>query len=240
MPGEAEVYRQHSDLYERLIAREDYRQNIPNTLNSMIPSGILDIVDLGAGTGRLGSMFAAKAGRLIALDASHHMLKVCQTNLQRLAPQRSWALVADHRFVPLAASSADVILSGWSVSYLATWDPSNSEKNLEAWLREARRVLRENGRIILLESLGTGKTTPQRLRHLESAYRWLDGQRFKHMWIRTDYRFESLAEALELAGFFFGPEMAQRIKKENLVILPECTGIWWKEKISADDSINQL
>jgi hypothetical protein len=35
-------------------------------------------------------------------------------------------------------------------------------------------------------------------------------------------------EAVELAGFFFGEEMADRVREERLVILPECTGVWWR------------
>ena len=30
-----------------------------------------------------------------------------------------------------------------------------------------------------------------------------------------------------MAGFFFGEAMAQRIREEKLVIVPECTGVWW-------------
>jgi hypothetical protein len=35
-------------------------------------------------------------------------------------------------------------------------------------------------------------------------------------------------EAEELTRFFFGDELANRIKNEGLLIVPECTGIWWK------------
>jgi hypothetical protein len=31
-----------------------------------------------------------------------------------------------------------------------------------------------------------------------------------------------------LAGFFFGAEMAERVRESGLVILPECTGVWWR------------
>jgi hypothetical protein len=46
--------------------------------------------------------------------------------------------------------------------------------------------------------------------------------------MRTDYRFESLEEAVELSTFFFGGEMGQQVQKKNWQILPECTGVWWK------------
>jgi hypothetical protein len=53
------------------------------------------------------------------------------------------------------------------------------------------------------------------------------GNLFPRVRIRTDYRFESLAEAEDLMRLFFGDTLADRVASEGLVILPECTGIWW-------------
>ena len=82
--------------------------------------------------------------------------------------------------------------------------------------------------MILFESLGTGNESPQRLPHLERFYDWLKESRFSTRWIRTDYRFDSLSQAEQLAGFFFGEEMKARIRRGNHITLPECTGVWWK------------
>jgi hypothetical protein len=77
--------------------------------------------------------------------------------------------------------------------------------------------------------LGTGNETPIQLEHLKDYYPWLDEAGFLNKWIRTDYRFESVDEAADLAGFFFGAEMADRMRENELVILPECTGVWWRK-----------
>ncbi|HEX2989536.1 MAG TPA: hypothetical protein VHO49_02600, partial [Anaerolineales bacterium] len=63
---------------------------------------------------------------------------------------------------------------------------------------------------------------------VEPAYQWLEANGFDSKWIRTDYRFESLDEAIELAGFFFGEELAEQVRANGSVILPECTGVWWR------------
>jgi hypothetical protein len=47
-------------------------------------------------------------------------------------------------------------------------------------------------------------------------------------WIRTDYRFPSVKDAVEKTRFFFGEQMAQEVAGRNSEILPECTGIWYK------------
>ena len=54
-----------------------------------------------------------------------------------------------------------------------------------------------------------------------------EGEEFSSTWIWTDYRFESLEEAVALTGFSFGESMADRVISKDPVILPECTGIWW-------------
>ena len=83
--------------------------------------------------------------------------------------------------------------------------------------------------IIMLETLGTGRETPQPPNSvLAEYYRWLEhDQGFSAQWIRTDYRFESLDEAVQLTRFFFGDELATTVAAKKWTILPECTGIWW-------------
>ena len=150
--------------------------------------------------------------------------------LRGLAAGNQWLVAAaDHRRVPMQARSTDLIVSGWSVSYVATWSPDTWRLELDEWLREAGRVLRPGGHIILFESLGTGNESPQRLPHLEDFYGWLDDCRFSSTWIRTDYRFETAELADQLTGFFFGDEMTARIQRGPQVTLPECTGVWWKQ-----------
>ena len=92
-----------------------------------------------------------------------------------------------------------------------------------------KRALRPNRIIVLFESLGTGYESPFHLPHLANFYPWLDEVGFQNTWIRTDYKFESLAEAEQLSRFFFGEEMGDNVVKNNWVILPECTGVWWKQ-----------
>ena len=91
-----------------------------------------------------------------------------------------------------------------------------------------KRVLRPNSYIVLFESLGTGNESPIQLEHLKNFYPWLDVVGFQNKWIRTDYKFESLDEAEYLSRFFFGDELGDMVKENKWVILPECTGVWWK------------
>jgi ubiquinone/menaquinone biosynthesis C-methylase UbiE len=228
MPDEKEVYQQHADRYEALVSREDYQGNILREIRKIAPLSGSDAIDLGAGTGRLACLLAPYVRSLYAFDLSAHMLAEARIKL-RADDLSNWqVMVADHRFVPLPTASVDLVVSGWSVSYLAVWNPANGREELDGWMGEMKRILKPDGRVILFESLGTGGDMPQQLPHLEATYHWLEENGFSNSWIRTDYHFETLEQAVDLVGFFFGEELAGRVWEERLTVLPECTGVWWR------------
>jgi hypothetical protein len=110
-------------------------------------------------------------------------------------------------------------------SYPETW-----RQEIDRAVQQMGRVLRPLGTVIILETLGTGSESPQPpTETLAAYYSTLETEYcFSSTWIWTDYQFESVAEADELTRFFFGAELADRVRRERLKILPECTGIWWK------------
>ena len=222
------IYQSEGDRYEALISREDYQGNIPRAIDEILRVDGLDVLDLGAGTGRLTLLLAPRAKSIRAFDLSAEMLRVCRERLIKSGLSNWQVDVADHRQLPVQDRSADVVVSGWSVSYLAVWSQENGQVELDKWLTEMNRVLRSGGMIILFESLGTGNEEPVRLEHVESTYRWLDANGFENKWIRTDYQFDSLEEAIELSRFFFGDELGDKVEQNHWVVLPECTGVWWR------------
>ena len=229
MPTQEEIYKTEGDKYEALIAREDYQGNILKSLRGIIPLENRIVYDLGAGTGRLACMLAPYVKQMRAFDVSEEMLRVCREKFMA-SELTNWQVdVADHRQLPVDDHSADLVVSGWSVSYLATWNRDTWKSELEKWMNEMKRILRPNSFIVLYESLGTGNELPIKLEHLENFYPWLDEAGFQNKWIRTDYQFESLDEAEFLSRFFFGNDLGDKVKQNNWKILPECTGVWWKK-----------
>ena len=221
------IYQNDGDRYEALISREDYQGNIMKALDEIVNPDGKDILDLGAGTGRLAVMLVPRARSVRAFDASDEMLRVCRQKLEASGLSNWKVEVADHRQLPVENASADLAVSGWSVAYLHVWNPETWRGELEKWLGEMRRVLRRGSFIVLFESLGTGNEEPIELEHLTEYYPWLDEAGFQKKWIRTDYKFRSVEEAEELSRFFFGDELGDKVKENNWVVLPECTGVWW-------------
>lgn len=227
MPTQEEIYKNEGDKYEALIAREDHQGNILKALREITPLEERIVLDLGAGTGRLAGLLAPYVTRIHAFDISDEMLRVCREKFLASGLSNWQVDLADHRKLPVADQSADLALSGWSVSYLAVWNPNTWREELGNWMDEMKRVLKPGGFIVLFESLGTGNEAPIKLDHLRDFYPWLDEIGFQNKWIRTDYRFESIAEAEELSRFFFGDELGNKVVQNNWIILPECTGVWW-------------
>ncbi len=227
MPTEKEVYDSHADQYELLILREDYQNNIPEEIYKIKLIDGLDIVDLGAGTGRLTRFLANKAHSLAACDASHHMLTQAKAVISANASNIPILSVADMRFTPFISHSADMVIAGWSFCYLAVWGGEEWQREIDKGLAEAKRLLRAGGVMIVLENYGTGFESPNPPPHLNAYFDYLKQKGFSSTWFRTDYEFASFAEALELSGFFFGEDYARKVRENHWTILPECTGLFW-------------
>ena len=228
MPDHHEIYRTHAQQYDLLVAREDYQQNLEKTLGYIIPGDGLVYVELGAGTGRLTRILTPRTKWIYAFDNSRHMLDAARKVLQNNDMQ-NWSLgVCDHRHIPVRSMLADVAISGWSVCYVVEGDPDSWRGEIDKVLVEMRRVIHPGGMLILIETLGTGYENPEPPKRLVPYYRYLESAGFQNTWIRTDYRFRDMAEAVELTLFFFGEPMLEKIiQQEGEILLPECTGIWW-------------
>jgi ubiquinone/menaquinone biosynthesis C-methylase UbiE len=228
MPDHQTIYHSEADRYDQLVSREDYQGHILKGIQDICPIQSCDVIELGAGTGRITCLVAPLVKSIRAFDESRAMLHLAAAKLQQTSLQNWQVGVADHRQIPVEDSCADLVLSGWSVCYVVVWNPEHWQVELERALKEMQRLLRPGGWIILLETLGTGFETPQPPAHLLPYYQYLETYGFQRSWIRTDYRFDNLLQGEELSRFFFGEETVQKIElNERGVILPECTGIWW-------------
>ena len=230
MPDFRAIFETQAGDYDRLVACEDYQKNILPALNQICSLEGADVVELGAGTGRLTCMVAPQARSVLACDVAEPMLRTARANLARTR-RRNWlTAVADHRHLPAGDGVADVALAGWTICMLATWQQETWQREVGQALAEMKRVLRPGGTAIILETLGTGRDTPQPPHDkLANYYAWLEGKHgFSATWIRTDYQFETRAQGKELTRFFFGDDLAEQVVGDRPATLPECTGIWWR------------
>ena len=97
-------------------------------------SGRLQILDLGAGTGKLSAVAAALGHDVVAVDPSQEMLAMCS----RLPASSRWSAPAES--IPLAHASVDAVIVGQAFHW---FDHARA-------LPEIARVLRPNGVLGLL------------------------------------------------------------------------------------------
>ncbi|MCA9885911.1 MAG: methyltransferase domain-containing protein [Anaerolineae bacterium] len=224
------IYAKKASEYERMVSREDYHGNLFAALNELHHLSGATAVDIGTGTGRLTRLLSFQVAQVIGLDIAPAMLLEAREQMLQ-SGMNNWSLAnADNIALPLATNCADFATEGWSFGHSVGWFPDEWHDKIGAMLDEMRRIVRPGGTIVLLETLGTGSKSPHPpTEGLAELYHWWEHEQgFQHRWIRTDYQFESVAEADELTRFFFGDELADAIVANQMDILPECTGIWWQ------------
>jgi ubiquinone/menaquinone biosynthesis C-methylase UbiE len=227
-----EIYQSQAEGYDRLIAREDYLGNLLPALKSLEPLKGKIILDMGSGTGRFPRLLATEARWIVGTDISLAMLRVARSQLAGHNPGR-WDLVAgDNRRMPVRADMADVVLAGWSFGHATVWYGDQWRQEIGPALDEMLRMTRPGGIAIICETLGTGVIEPAPpTTTLAAYYHFLESDRgFQRLTVSTDYRFPSVDDAAENLGFFFGDDMAARVRAHQWAVVPEWTGIWWRRK----------
>ena len=170
------------------------------------------------------------ANRIYSFDMHLPMLRVASRMLEESGMENWSFTAADNRAMPLRHTIADVAIEGWSFAHVMGWYPDSWQQQTDKMLSEMARLLKPGGTMILIETMGTGQREPSPpADHLATLYRyWEEQHNFQYRWIRTDYQFESVEEADVLIRFFFGDAMADVQVAGQNIIVPECTGIWWK------------
>ena len=226
-PDQFAIYREQARQYENLVAHEDYQHQLGPAIAAIRSFDQADWVEWGAGTGRLTDLAAATARSVVALDLNAHMLHLAAEKLARIDGLKWQTAVTDHRHAPLPDRRADIAIAGWTIIYLSSKFVPDWQGALRQAIGEMQRVLRPGGALIIIETLGTGYTEPARL--YPDYYDFLEQDLgFEHTFIRTDYQFSSVDEAVKGLGFFFGERFEQEIRDNHWDIVPECTGLWWK------------
>jgi ubiquinone/menaquinone biosynthesis C-methylase UbiE len=228
VPEQESIYKSEAEGYERLIEHEDYQGNLIRALAGIVPMQGKTVLDLGTGTGRFVRALSGSVGKAIAIDISAHMLQFARAMLLQ-ASARSWGLVVgDNRCLPLQSRFADVVIAGWSFGHATVWHRDRWRDEIGACMGEMTRVLRRGGTAIICETLGTGSLEPRApTPTLADYYHYLESELgFERKQVSTDYKFSSLGEAVETIRFFFGDELAEKVKTNRWSVVPEWTGIW--------------
>ncbi len=225
------LYQRHPAEYDLLVSHEDYQGSLLPAVERLQPLAGATAAEFGCGTGRVTALLAGKVKRLHAFDLNAAMLRAARERQQRERWQGVSLALADSRSMPAASAWADFAIEGWAFLHIAVWNPDDWQVQLGRALDEMRRIVRPGGKMILIETLGTGETSPNPEPRFREVYEFLEAAGgFRRESIRTDYRFESKAPIQKVVVPLFGPGMLDRlIHTPEGWVLPECTGLWWRE-----------
>jgi ubiquinone/menaquinone biosynthesis C-methylase UbiE len=221
------IYQNQAAAYQNMIRVEDADGNLLPAIQKSIRVKGRVVLDLGAGTGRLASLLAPVARSVISLELEHAML--AENQGQQVTNQRSSPLVqADMHSLPFRGQSCDLTSAGWAIGHFCGWYPADWKIHVQQVISEMARVTKPGGYLLILETMGTGTNLPAPPNaSLAEYYRQLvDNWGFEKQIIATDYQFSSAVEAATALEFFFGRELAERIRRNNWARVPEWTGVW--------------
>lgn len=198
-------YQQH-DIYKIFSDAEDHPDFIFQSLEHEFYGK--NVLDLGCGNGKYSQKIQPICSSLISGDKSLEQL----SHFQEM-PLQSNVLQLDAMQLPFKDNSFDVIFASWMLGTIL-----DSHKQLTA-LREMKRVLKPQGKILLVENdfaadfeilRGRWPDKEKRTYHYNS---WLLSQGFEVKYrLETYFQFESV----EQAQYIF-----QSIWKERLIKLPQ-------------------
>ena len=172
-----DLLRQREDrqaLNERLLEPGQSWRVWSDALGALLPA--LEVVDFGCGTGELTASMAGWAKRVVAIDRNPVALEQARARVARDKRTNVLFLNEDLCDLSLESGSVDLVILSQSLHHVN--DP-------QAALGEAHRLLRQGGRVVVLELMP----------HLESWVR----ERLGHAHLGFDP--EALTHDLALGGF---------------------------------------
>jgi ubiquinone/menaquinone biosynthesis C-methylase UbiE len=142
--------------WEKLRSLHVGEADVEAAMLAMAGSGTLgNFIDLGTGTGRILSLFAARASQAIGIDQSREMLTVARANLESSGLRHAQVRQGDIYALPFASASADFVTIHQVLHYLD--DPARA-------LTEASRILKPGGRLLVVDF------APHELEHLRDQH----------------------------------------------------------------------
>ena len=205
---ESKAYYDDNFYYEIFSKAEDSRCEIANYFTNVINGGV--VLDAGCGTGKYTKLLENISDKYIGIDLSGKQLDVA---IKKSEKETTEFIKANLANIPLKNNSVDVIICTWVLGTII--DLEERKKCID----EFRRVLKKDGRIILVENACGGEFEWIRERlndnRTNDYNKWLLKMGFKEKKKFSSYfLFESTEVARKCFEIIYGQEKAKKINRE--------------------------
>lgn len=159
-------------------------------LDRELPQGL--VLDVGAGNGFTAVRLCSPSRPIVALEPDSGMIDPGTPLL--------WIRgIAQN--APFRESTFHAAYATWAFFF-------DGLPDIDEGLAELRRIVKNNGKIIIVDNAGDDGFSSLATRNTASNRGWWRDRGFDETLIHTSFRFDSLDEATKLIGFYFGDEAA--------------------------------
>ncbi len=141
------------------IQSQKERDAWKRAFQEIFPKRGLKILDVGCGTGELSLLFAEMGHKVTGIDISRQMLKAAKTKAEASGADITFG-EGDAENPPYDTSSFDIVFSRHLL-----WTLPNPKTAVENW----KRVLRKNGKVVIIDGVWDSGTLESRVRRSAGA-----------------------------------------------------------------------
>ncbi len=139
----ARYFAEHADDWDDIRSLHVSEARVEAAIMEAVGDGrIHQLVDLGAGAGRMLELLAPRADRAIGVDLSSAMLAVARGRMEELKARNVQLRQGDVYALPVTRDSCDLAIMHQVLHYLE--DPARA-------LKEAARILSPGGRLVIVD-----------------------------------------------------------------------------------------
>ena len=221
------IYRDHPEDYDALVRAEDCDGNLRAHLRASLGElSARPVLELGVGTGRVTRWLMQLGAHVRGHELSPAMVDLARARLAAEGYDVTALTVGDAYAGDFGEAWAAAAVAGWVFGHAVSWHPDDWSDRVRRAVTAMKRAVVPGGRVVVIETLGTGHETPSVAPALAQYFALLESEGFSRTALRTDYAFESAAAAERSARFFFGDAMGDRVRDAGWSRVPECTGVW--------------